>query len=113
MVVRIKERFTGGIGLNVGSADAHQYFPQDGLMIELEIDHLRIVCRLDASFWLDHPEIRDFRLSSWLDSKRSSGKLIDNPGAVAMMPAGENTYRLIPMDRKKVVDKTYAVGYLV
>jgi len=85
---------SGAVGLHIGSANAKRYFPRGLELIELELDHLRIVCSLEASFWLDCPEIHDHRLSSWLESKRNSGKLPLQTAPVAMIPCGEHAFRL-------------------
>jgi hypothetical protein len=74
-----------------------EHFPPDAELIELELDHLSIVCTLSASFWSDQPEIHDQRLSSWLEAKRNSGKLGDQPCPVAMIPCGTRKFRLQPM----------------
>jgi hypothetical protein len=85
---------SGAVGLHIGAVNVQQYFPPDVQLIELELDHLRIVCPLDPSFWEDRPEIHDQRLSSWLESKRNSGKLGAQSAPVAMIPCGEYSFRL-------------------
>jgi hypothetical protein len=107
MVVQTQERYPGHsrtVGLHIGSINVQQYFPRDIADIELELDHLCIVCPLEPSFWQDRPEIHDFRLSSWLESKRNSGKLAANPASVALIPSGDRAYRLqlIKADEIKV-----------
>jgi len=97
MVVQTQNRHPGHsrvVGLHIGRINVQQYFPRDIADIELELDHLRIVCPLEPSFWQDRPEIHDFRLSSWLESKRNSGKLAANAAPVAMIPCGHRAYRL-------------------
>jgi hypothetical protein len=96
MVVQTQDRqpARSGIGLHIGKVNVQQYFPPDVTDVELELDHLCIVCPLEPSFWQDQPEIHDFRLSSWLESKRSTGKLAANPAPVAMIPCGHRAYRL-------------------
>jgi hypothetical protein len=83
----------------MGAENAKRYFPQEVHLIELELDHLRIVCSLEPSFWLDHPEIHDVRLSSWLESKRNSGKLATQEAPVAMIPCGKCSFRLQIMSK--------------
>jgi hypothetical protein len=85
---------TGAMGLLVGESNVREYFPRGTQMIELELDHLRIACSLEESFWEGRPEIHDLRLSSWLESKRSSGKLKSHDAPVAMIPCGEFSFRL-------------------
>jgi hypothetical protein len=97
MVVQTHEMHpgrSGSVGLHIGSLNVQQYFPPDVQLIELELDHLRIVCPLEPSFWLDRPEIHDQRLSSWLESKRNSGKLAAQGAPVALIPCGESSFRL-------------------
>jgi hypothetical protein len=85
---------TGLMGLHIGVSNVQQYFPPGVDIVELELDHLCIVCPLEPSFWVDRPEIHDMRLSSWLESKRNSGKLAANPAPVAMIPVGDRSFRL-------------------
>ena len=85
---------SGCVGLHIGALNVQQYFPPNMQMIELELDHLRIACPLEPSFWLDRPEIHDLRLSSWLESKRNSGKLASQGAPVALIPCGEYAFRL-------------------
>jgi hypothetical protein len=105
MVVQTQDRHTGhagAVGLHIGADNVEQYFPRDVEMVELELDHLRIVCQLEASFWQDQPEIHDHRLSSWLESKRNSGKLGLQAAPVAMIPSGEYSFRLQMMTKEEV-----------
>ena len=74
----------GLISLLVGTENVQQHFAPGTMTVELELDHVRIVCTLEPSFWQDRPEIRDYRLSSWLEGKRSSGK---TPGTMSMLAA--------------------------
>jgi hypothetical protein len=100
MVVLTEQRrsgHSGVIGLNIGAANVTEHFPPGTEFIELELDHLRIVCTLPPSFWLDQPEIHDLRLSSWLEAKRNSGKLGRQPSPVAMVPCGAQKFRLQPV----------------
>lgn len=97
MVVQTQDKCQGVVGLHVGSVNVQEFFPPDVEMIELELDHLRIVCHLAPSFWLDHPEIHDVRLSSWLESKRCCGKLAVHLAQVAMIPCGKHAFRLQPI----------------
>lgn len=97
MVVRAHDKHpghAGSIGLHVGLVNAQQYFPRELMHVELELDHLCIVCSLEPSFWQDRPEIYDMRLSSWLESKRNSGKMASQDAPVAMIPCGKALFRL-------------------
>ena len=97
MVVQTREKHHGhfgAIGLLIGEVNVREHFPRDVEMVELELDHLRIACPLEPSFWQDRPEIHDFRLSSWLESKRNSGKLAAQSAPVALIPSGKDSFRL-------------------
>ena len=97
MVVRAHDKrpgHSGSVGLHVGTVNAQQYFPRELRHVELELDHLRIVCTLEPSFWQDCPEICDMRLSSWLELKRNSGKMASQDAPVALIPCGRALFRL-------------------
>ena len=100
MVVSTQQRRTGQsgvVGLHVGALNVSEHFPPGTKFVELELDHLSIVCTLSPSFWLDQPEIHDMRLSCWLEAKRNSGKLGKQPSPVAMVPCGAQKFRLQPV----------------
>jgi hypothetical protein len=102
MVVTTQDRHpgqTGALGLHVGASNVREHFPEGTEMVELELDHLRIACSLDESFWVDRPEIHDLRLSSWLESKRNSGKLAAQDAPMAMIPCGQFSFRLQVMTK--------------
>jgi len=66
-------------------------------MIELQLDHLQIQCRLSPNFWRDQPEIHDPRLCAWLES-RHMHKMPDRTSIpLAMIPEGKNSFRLRPV----------------
>ena len=97
MVVKTQDRrpgHRGAMGLHVGAENVQQYFPPHVSIIELELDHLQIACSLDPSFWQGHPEIHDTRLSSWLESKRSSGKLGASEAPITMIPCGNYAFKV-------------------
>lgn len=97
MVVLTQFRHPGNagiVGLHIGDLNVQQYFPRNVGLVELELDHLRIVCHLESSFWEGRPEIQDSRLSIWLEAKRKGGKLAPAPAPVAMIPCGEHAFRL-------------------
>ncbi|HEY9126754.1 MAG TPA: hypothetical protein VIM62_06485 [Acidobacteriaceae bacterium] len=85
---------SGLLGLHIGAVNVREHFPRGMDAIELELDHLRIVCSLAASFWDDRPEIHDRRLSIWLEAKRMGGKLAATPASMAMIPCGKHAFRL-------------------
>ena len=98
-------------GLHIGDGNVQRLFPPDVPAVELELDHLRIVCTLEPEFWAGEPEIHDERLVSWLESKRMNGKLAARPAPLVMIPAGENAFRLQPIEPKEVRTTKYAVGF--
>ena len=97
MVVQTRERQpgrSGAVGLHVGALNVKLHFPREISQVELELDHLRIACDLEPSFWDDQPEIYDERLSSWLELKRFSGKLPRKDALVALIPSGDRCFKL-------------------
>jgi hypothetical protein len=98
-------------GLHVGNGNVQRLFPPDVPVVELELDHLRIVCTLKPEFWEGDPEIHDERLISWLESKRMNGKLASKPAPVAMIPSGDHSFRLLPIQHSEVRTTTYPVSF--
>jgi hypothetical protein len=98
-------------GLHVGDGNVQRLFPPDVPQVELELDHLRIVCTLQPEFWEGEPEIHDERLTSWLEAKRMSGKLASSPAPVAMIPFGDHAFRLLPLKHSEVRTTEYAVSF--
>ena len=89
MVVRTHERHPdrrGLVGLNIGESNVQEYFPPGLQAVELELDHLRIVCTLQPSFWKESPVIHDHRLSLWLEAKRNCGKLAARSAPAVLIP---------------------------
>jgi len=82
------------MGLHVGAENVRQHFPPHLQQVELELDHLQIACSLDPSFWHGRPEIHDTRLSSWLESKRNSGKLSAHDAPLTLVPCGKYTFKI-------------------
>lgn len=97
MVVRTQCKGRGLTGLHVGINNVRRYFPKRISVIELQLDHLQIQCGLDPGFWRDQPDIYDPRLCAWLEAKHLHGKCDRNPVPLAMIPAGENSFRLQPV----------------
>jgi hypothetical protein len=111
MVIQKRSRRLGMTGLRVGDGNVQQLFPPDVPVVELELDHLRIVCTLEPKFWDGDPEIHDERLVSWLESKRMNGKLAPTPAPVVMIPSGDHAFRLMPIQPKEVGSSKYPVGF--
>jgi hypothetical protein len=97
MVVKTQSKGHEITGLQVGANNVRRYFPKDGSVIELQLDHLQIQCRLAPGFWLDQPEIQDRRLGAWLESKNFHERPSRDPVPLAMIPAGKNSFRLRPI----------------
>src|SRR5580704_16544474 len=111
MVVRTKSRGLGMTGLHVGDGNVQRLFPPDVPIVELELDHLRIVCTLNPEFWEGEPEIPDDRLVAWLESKQRNGKLAPSPAPVVMIPSGEHAFRLLPIEPREIRTTKYPVGF--
>jgi hypothetical protein len=111
MVVQKHSRRQGLTGLHVGDGNVQQLFPPDVPVVELELDHLRIVCTLEPNFWNGDPEIHDDRLVSWLESKLMNGKLAATPAPLAMIPSGDHAFRLQPIEHKDVTTAKYPVSF--
>ena len=94
MVVKTQSKARGVTGLRVGKSNVRRYFPKHISAIELQLDNLQIQCGLDPGFWNGHPEIYDPRLCAWLETKHLHYKADRTPVPLAMIPAGENSFRL-------------------
>ena len=97
MVVKAQSKGRGLSGLHVGTDNVRRYFPKDVSTIELQLDHLRIQCGLAPDFWQGHPEIYDPRLCAWLETKHMHGSRNRTAVPLALIPAGENAFRLQPV----------------
>jgi len=82
------------IGLHVGEDNVRRYFPRGASVIELQLEHLRIQCRLDPAFWQDDPVIRDPRLCTWLEAKHLHRKKDRAPVPLVLVPAGNSAFRV-------------------
>lgn len=83
-------------GIYVGATNVRRYFPRGVAAVDLQLDHLQIQCGLTPGFWRGDPEIRDPRLSLWLELKQTQGSHQRNPFELAMTPIGENRFSLGP-----------------
>jgi len=97
MVVKTYRKGRRMRGVEVGSINVRRYFPRETAEIELLLDHLRIQCDLSPDFWTGDTEIRDPRLSAWLESKNFSNRPGDSPITLALIPSGKNCFRLQPI----------------
>jgi hypothetical protein len=96
MVVKAFSKCRGVTGINVGITNVRRYFPKKVVTIELQLDHLQIQCGLEPGFWQGQPQIHDPRLCAWLESKRLPGNPDWNSIPLALIPAGNNSFRLQP-----------------
>jgi hypothetical protein len=94
MLVQMQSKGRDILGLHIGKGNVRRHFPVSLQTIELELDHLRIRCDLQSSFWRDRPEITDPRLCAWLIAKRSRLDAGYAPEKVVMMRAGKASFRL-------------------
>lgn len=98
MLVMTYSKGRGVTGLHVGAQNAQRYFPKSTLFVEIQLNHLRIQCKLGPEFWDGQPEIYDPRLCAWLETKYPSGYTKGAPVPLALIPAGKNSFRLQPAD---------------
>jgi hypothetical protein len=94
MMVKTKLQGRGIAGLLVGMSNVRRYFSKRTNFIELQLDHLNIQCVLCSDFWTGCAEIHDPRLCSWLEAKHPLGEAVRTPVSLALIPAGENAYRI-------------------
>jgi len=94
MVVKTQLKGREITGLHVGVRNVRRYFPETVRVIELQLDNLHIQCGLPPDFWHGQPEIHDPRLCEWLDFKIIHRLGERKEVTLAMMPAGNNTFRL-------------------
>jgi hypothetical protein len=97
MVVKTHSKGRGLTGLHVGLTNVRRYFPRNISVIELQLDHLNIQCGLKPDFWQGEPEIYDPRLCAWLEAKNLRPQPTQAAVPLAMIPAGNNSFRLRPV----------------
>jgi hypothetical protein len=101
MVVKTQYEGRRISGLYVGANNARRYFSKGAAEIELELDHLQIQCGLMPHFWLDQPEIHDPRLCEWLESKYLRNGQSRTPVPLAMIPSGNNSFKLACISHRR------------
>jgi hypothetical protein len=94
MVVKAQCKGQRVKGLYVGADNVRRYFPEHLAFIELQLGHLHIHCELAPDFWQGNPEIEDPRLCVWLESRYFHGRSCRTPIPLAMVPSGENSFKL-------------------
>lgn len=94
MVVKPQTKGRAVTGLLVGARNVTRFFPRGISSVVLQLDHLQIQCDLSAEFWADRPEIHDRRLCAWLEAKHYHALPGEEPFALALVPAGGNSFRL-------------------
>jgi len=91
------EQGTRSYRTSCGRKQCTSLFSQENSSIELLLDHLQIECGLKPDFWQDAPEIFDPRLCAWLESRHLHAQADRAPVPLAMIPLGENSFRLQPV----------------
>lgn len=109
MVVKTQNKGRGVTGLHVGTNNVRRYFPKGTQAIELQLGHLRIQCGLKPDFWRGEPEIYDPRLCAWLESKNLHGTADCPTVPLAMIPAGDNSFRLAPLSLAPRIHKKTSI----
>ncbi|HUV68114.1 MAG TPA: hypothetical protein VMW15_00530 [Terracidiphilus sp.] len=99
MVVKAKYDGCRVAGLYVGVRNVRRFFSKRTNVIDLQLDHLLIQCGLTPRFWQGQPEIHDPRLCLWLESKNLHDRPCRTPVPLAMIPSGENAFKLAPLAR--------------
>jgi hypothetical protein len=94
MVVSLLYRGLRIAGLHIGQQNAKRFFPAGSTAVELQLDHLTILCPLNPRFWDEHPEILDARLCGWLESKfHHRGSDTASPH-LTLVPSGPGAFQL-------------------
>lgn len=96
MLVRTQSDGRTVTGLYIGARNVRRHFPKKSKTVELQFDHLCIDCALIPGFWRAQPEICDQRLCDWLTLRLFHGRSCSTPIPLAMIPAGNNAFRLQP-----------------
>jgi hypothetical protein len=94
MIVRANCRGHVFSGVLISALNVRRYFPRNSSVIELQLDHLLIRCRLTPDFWQGDAEICDPRLAAWLEAKNFNGQRGASPIPLSMIPSGKNAFRL-------------------
>ena len=97
MVVRTQSDGRLVTGIYIGTRNARRNFPRRVQSIELLLGHLRIHCALPPEFWRGRPHLCDVRLAGWLEAKIFHGRSCRTPVPMALLPAGNNAFRLLPL----------------
>lgn len=98
MVVTLQESCQGVTSLRIGARNAKRYFSRNMPTLDLDLECVQIQCALGQDFWKDHPEILDPRLCAWLTAKNSKWKASGSRLVLLMVPAGPNSFRLLPKE---------------
>lgn len=97
MLVKTQSKGREYTGVEVSARNVRRYFPKQNDEIELALDHLQIQCSLAPGFWEGQRKISDPRLSAWLESKNFHGDHSHRPIPLALIPCGNNSFRLEPI----------------
>ena len=93
MIVKMQSNGHSITGIHMGVSDAQRFFPPGITSVDLELDHLRIRCKLRSDKIHDRAEISDPRLTAWLNEKYYWQKLPRTPVSVELSRSGKS-YRL-------------------
>ena len=97
MIVKMLDGGRGVTSLRVGAYNVKKYFTKAVSTVDLDLESVQIRCDLSREFWRDQPEIADPRLCAWLTAKSSSWKSDGRELVLRMLPAGTNSFRILPV----------------
>ncbi len=101
MVVTTQRGERDRTGLYIGAANVRRSFREGTTSVELVLDHLLIRCTLSPDFWKGRPEIRDARLSEWLEFKAAQRSIGREAMELTMVRSGIDTFVVEPKAQKK------------
>jgi hypothetical protein len=107
MMVKAQYRGNHVASLYVGPNNVRRYFSKRFQVVELQLDSLQIVCGLTPHFWQDKPEIQDPRLCVWLETKRPLERPCHAEIPFALIPTGNNSFRLATIAEKARANLTH------
>jgi len=102
MIVRMQDRGRGVTSLRIGARNVKRYFTRSVSTVDFDLENVQIQCELGQDFWRDQPEIFDPRLCAWLTAKNSKWKAGGDRVVLVMVPAGTNSFRIIPTQPRGV-----------
>ena len=97
MIVKMQDSGRGVTSLRIGARNVRRYFTKSVPTVDLDLESVQIQCELGHDFWQNQPEIVDPRLCAWLTAKNCKWKSDGSRVVLQMLPAGTNSFRLLPM----------------